>query len=140
MSRSFLFPTLAVLALVSACGSSGDGTTNGSFSGAPLTTVKSQSGQLTIAVRSSPQPPARGLDDFELVITDENGSPRDGLKISVTPWMTSHDHGTSITPTIEASGNGRYVVHQVSLYMPGHWELQTDLSGADRATIAVDVP
>lgn len=108
---------------------------------AELETVTTDGGR-TIAVRASPSPPVRGVDSFELTV--KNGDqPIDGLAIDVEPWMASHNHGASVVPEVTALGSGKYLVKNVSLFMPGRWELRTHLTTAkidDHASIAVDVP
>ena len=113
------------------------------FPEAPLTTLKSDNGALAIEIRTSPeQPPGRGISSVEYTITDQGGRPRDDLELSVVPWMPAMGHGASTKPTIEAKGEGRYVVSGVSMFMPGRWELRTAISGAlqDRTTLALQIP
>lgn len=132
---------LAFAALV-ACGGDEAGTGDGSFPAEAYTTAKSAGG-LTLALRTAPtQPPPRGTCTVELTITDASGAPKDGLGVEVVPWMTSHGHGASVKPTVTPKGGGRYVVSNVSLFMPGSWELRTNLSGPleDHATAVVTVP
>ena len=53
-----------------------------------------------------------------------DGSPVDGLEVAVEPFMPAMGHGTS-TPTLHAAeGNGKYLLTEVYLYMPGVWELR----------------
>jgi hypothetical protein len=94
-------------------------------------------------VRTSPEPPAHGNLSAELTITDmTTGAPEDGLDLSIVPWMPSMGHGTSVVPVVTAAGNGKYVVTQLVLFMAGHWELRTAMSGAvsDSAVPALDLP
>jgi hypothetical protein len=84
---------------------------------------------LTIAVRTSPQPPSRGTNDVQLTVTrTDDGSPVDGLTLDVVPIMPSMGHGTAMT-AITPQGAGVYLVTGVYLYMPGTWELKTSFSG-----------
>jgi hypothetical protein len=121
---------LSLLALA-ACGSSDAATcdTNPSFSSdAFLTGIKSNSGSLTLSVRSAPtSPPQRGCGALQYAITDSNGNPVDGLTLDVVPWMVDMGHGSSITPIVTAQGQGEYLVTYVDLYMPGKWQLQTSV-------------
>ena len=133
------------LALLTACGSdsaSGDGTTassdgtscssTSSFPATPLTTVTSDSGKLRVGVFSAPfQPLIAGIECIELVVTDPStGAGMDDLTVSMTPWMTAMGHGASVTPTVAPLGQGRYVFSDVSLFMPGEWQLRTKLTGS----------
>jgi hypothetical protein len=128
---------LACLAFA-ACGSgptsSSDDTTCTSASAFPpsaLSSVTSDSGNLSVAIHAAPyQPLVAGLDCVELVVTDRStGVGVDGLTLAMTPWMPAMGHGASVTPQVTALGQGRYVFTDVSLFMPGEWQLRTKLSG-----------
>jgi hypothetical protein len=128
---------LASLFLVS-CGGGAEESSQGF---ADLETVTTTGG-LTIVVRASPSPVVRGVDSFELTVKD-GAQPIEGLALEVEPWMASHNHGASVVPEVSALGQGKYLVKNVSLFMPGRWELRTHLTAAkidDHASIAVDVP
>ena len=80
---------------------------------------------------------------LELTVAEaSSGQARSDLAIAVEPWMPSMNHGSSISPTVAPRGDGTYLVTQVDLFMPGHWELRMSLSGStpDDAVIAVDIP
>src|SRR5262249_41805523 len=110
----------AVAALVAGCGSASQSLdVPENFGADPLETVASQTGQLSVVVRTSPPPPVRGPNAVELTVTDDTGAPVDGLDVSVMPWMPAHGHGTSIQPTTTARGGGVYVATPVVLYMAG---------------------
>lgn len=141
LSTTADFVAISLAVAAAACGSSGPAETTG-FGAAPLVTVHSQSGQLTVDVRSSPQPPARGTNDVELTINGStDGAPVDGLTIGVKPWMPTMGHGTSIVPTIAPEMNGKYLVSGVDLYMPGLWQLRLTISGPtqDNAAPAFEI-
>jgi hypothetical protein len=129
-----------VLLASSACSGGAVASTADCFAGSPYTTATSDSGSLAIEVRTCPQPPARGTNTVELFVTGQ-GSPVDGLTVDVAPFMPAMNHGTS-TPTVTAEGNGKYLVTEVYLYMPGVWQLRTAFSGPlnDHAAPSVSVP
>jgi hypothetical protein len=112
-----------------------------SFPAEPFASATSTSGTLHVALRSSPQPPAVGNDDVQLEITDASGAARDGLTVTVKPWMPAHDHGTSET-SVTPQGAGKYLVTNVYLYMSGVWQLQIAFSGPvnDDASIEFELP
>jgi YtkA-like protein len=117
----------------------GAGTT---FPAEPMTTLKTDHGGLSFEVRTAPtQPPSRGLISVEIVVTDAAGKPVDGLDLAVQPWMPDMGHGASTKPSIEAMGDGHYVVSHVACVMPGRWELRTSIAGAvnDSATVAFQI-
>jgi hypothetical protein len=140
MSRALI---LATLALVASCSSesSGDGA-NASFPDDPIATDTTPGG-LHVVVRTAPsQPPPRGTCTVELTVTDASGAPKDGLTLDVVPWMPAHAHGASVRPTVVAKGGGNYLVTNVSLFMPGEWELRTTIAGpvSDHAAPKIVVP
>lgn len=129
---------LAVL-LVAGCGGSATDT-GASFPAQALEHVTSAGGTYGIDVRTSPtQPPRAGVLSVELRIVDRAGVPAESLAMDVVPRMPAHGHGASVHPTVTARGGGVYVVDDVSLYMPGAWELQATFQGVDVATIPLDV-
>jgi hypothetical protein len=138
MKWSFLF------VMVSALGCSAPpAPVEEAFPEAPLMTLKSDNGALAIEIRTSPQqPPGRGISSVEYTITDQGGQPRDDLALSVVPWMPAMGHGAATKPTIEAKGEGRYVVSGVSMVMAGRWDLRTAISGPleDSTTLALQIP
>jgi hypothetical protein len=91
---------------------------------------------LNVAVRSSPQPPVRGLTNFQLTVTDADGNAVSGLQLSVVPWMPQMGHGTSVTPVVKDVGDGVYQVTDVYLFMAGLWELRTNIAGAMSDSVA----
>jgi hypothetical protein len=144
--RNVISAGLALSLFVLGCTGESSGSAGGggaTFPDAPLATLKSDQGGISIAVRTSPeQPPGRGLIDVELVATDANGAPLDGLELGVQPWMPEMGHGASTKPKIEAKGGGHYVVSDVALFMPGRWELRTSIAGPvnDSATVDLQIP
>jgi hypothetical protein len=138
---------LLALALIG-LGCSGESPSSGAeddppFPERPYTTVTTEAGGASIAVRTAPsQPPTRGTSTIELTITSASGAPIDGLALDVVPWMAAHGHGTSARPSVTPEGRGRYVLHNVNLFMPGEWQLKISLSGSltDHAAPVVSVP
>jgi len=131
-----LIPALAGLL---ACSSAAQ-PPSATFPADPYMTVKSADG-LQVELRTSPQPPEVGNVDVELTVTDASGNPRDGLSVSVKPWMPAMNHGTSGT-TITPEGGGKYLVTDVYLYMSGVWQLQIAFAGAagDHVEPEIQIP
>ena len=135
--RRLLLALCAVLGALSvvACGGSDSGTaadgSSTTFPASPLSTVTSDGGKLRIGLYATPyQPLVAGIESIELVVTDATtGAPLDGLSVTMTPWMPAMGHGASVTPLLTAMGQGRYVFTNVSLFMPGEWQLRTQFSG-----------
>lgn len=113
------------------------------FPDSALVTSQGESGALSFELRTAPsQPPPRGTSTAELRITDaSSGAPVDDLAVQVVPWMVAMGHGSSGKPTVTASGGGKYVVSNVSLYMAGQWELRITVTGsaADSVALPLDV-
>lgn len=137
MTRSAMVLVLAL----AACSSESPRTdANATFPPDPITTVTSDAG-LRVVVRTAPsQPPPRGTCTVELTITDAAGAPKDGLAVDLVPWMPAMGHGASVRPTIAAKGGGKYVATDVSLFMPGEWELRTTIATSDHAVPKITVP
>ena len=101
-----------------------------SFPADPYAVLTSEAGKLTIEVRTGPsQPPGRGNTDVQFVVRDSQGALVEGLAIEATPWMPAMGHGTSVMPDAKHEGDGTYTLRNVSMYMPGLWELRTKFSG-----------
>ena len=113
-----------------------------SFPAEALVAMPSSAGNFRIELRTDPQPPVRGAQRGELVITGPAGDAADGLVVSVLPWMPAHGHGSSVVPSVSPQGGGRYLVDQLYLYMAGIWELRTTISGQvnDEAAPQFQVP
>jgi len=127
-------PLLAACCVAGACGS-GPNVAQG-FSDVPLLTLLSASGTLRLEVFSDPQPPVRGNVAVRYRISDLSSQPVNGLTLRVVPWMPAMGHGTSVVPSVSATGAGLYDLSNVYLFMPGDWQLRTAISGAatDSAT------
>jgi hypothetical protein len=131
--RSFFYASSLVL--VSASCSNASSTNANSFSAAPLMSLTSDSGALHFDVRTSPtQPPTRGQQSVQLVITDGSGAPAKDLVLDTTPWMPAMGHGASVTPSVSETTPGTYVIDDVDMFMPGTWELRTTISSVGSAT------
>lgn len=135
---------VAASLVLAACG--GDDPSSAASSAFPdsaLTTVASESGALSIEIRTAPeQPPERGVVDVEYRITDGTGQAKSGLDVAVEAWMPDMGHGASTQPTVAATDDGTYVASKVNFFMPGRWELHTTLGStpADHATVTFQIP
>jgi hypothetical protein len=137
-SHSLLFSGALCLVGIG-CSSAGPPETTG-FGTTPLVTTPSTHGTLSVAVRTSPQPPTVGTDESELTITSATtGDPVDGLSLSVVPYMPAMGHGTSVVPSVTPLGNGKYLVSNLELFMAGEWELRTSVTGPVTDSVNPDV-
>jgi hypothetical protein len=78
-------------------------------------------------LESNPAPPIRGQNDWTLEVLDGSGQPVSGAKITVTPFMPDHGHGTT-KPTISEIGGGKYDAAAIYMYMPGLWQVTVDVT------------
>ena len=89
-------------------------------------TVSSDLRRFSIQVASDPNPAIRGVNKIEYTLSSTSSS-LDGLTLTVVPWMPSHGHGTSVKPTIQDLGGGKFEIDDVLFFMPGTWELRTTI-------------
>jgi hypothetical protein len=55
--------------------------------------------------------------------------------------MPAMGHGTSVQPIISETAPGSYLIDQLLLFMPGDWQLRTELDGAvsDHVTPTLEI-
>jgi hypothetical protein len=143
--RALLFCT----ALLAACGNKSTGGTDtpdaaydcatetraDTFS-AGMMKVGSQ-GQLTFKLMSStPAPPSRGDNTWQIDVVDAQGQPVAGAAVTVTPFMPDHNHGTQIKAVVTEPTPGHYSAAPVNLWMPGLWQVTVKATPAGGAADA----
>ena len=133
------------LGALAGCGAAPAPSSSGppSFGADPLVVLPSTAGTKQVSVWTSPQPPVKGVNAVQLLVTDATGAPLDGLDVQAVPWMPAHAHGTSAKTKIVPEDGGLYQVDNVYLYMDGTWELRTTLASAgdeDTVVPVFDVP
>ncbi|RKH01775.1 FixH family protein [Corallococcus carmarthensis] len=107
---------------------------------ATVGTATSASGRLRVEVLSAAVPLRRGVQVFQVRITDAaSGKPVSGVVLSVQPWMPAMGHGISEVPRVTAREPGTFEVSDADLFMPGVWELRFTLKGTveDTATVTL---
>jgi len=72
---------------------------------------------------TEPNPPRVGQNVLKLTVHDAAHKLLSGAKVTVTPFMTAHGHGSSETPVVTDNGDGSYEASPVTLTMPGTWEI-----------------
>ncbi|MFB1483363.1 FixH family protein [Corallococcus sp. RDP092CA] len=101
-------------------------------------TVVSASGRLRVEVLSPMTPLRRGVQVFQVRVTDAaSGKPVSGVVLSVQPWMPAMGHGVSDVPRVTARAPGTFEVSDMDLFMPGAWELRFTLKGTVEDSAAV---
>ncbi len=78
-------------------------------------------GNWTVALFSSPNPPIRGSNTLEALVTDATGKPVTDATVSFDVDMTTMSHGKNVV-TAKSSGNGRYA-GALFFMMPGPWRV-----------------
>ena len=90
---------------------------------AGMSKVGSQ-GMVTFKLMSStPAPPGRGNDTWEIDLVDSGGAPVTGAAVTVTPFMPDHNHGTSIKAQVTEPTPGHYVAAPVNFWMVGFYQI-----------------
>ena len=114
------------------CGSGAAPTGSDSFPVERLMLVATDSGRQNVEVRTAPdQPPSRGNVSMQWSITDAtSGEAQTGLELKVVPWMPAMGHGTTVPPRVVEASPGIYEIRNLYLFMPGTWQIRTDLVGA----------
>lgn len=79
---------------------------------------------------ADPAPPDVGDNVWTIRVMDTDDNPVDGAKVTVTPFMPAHGHGTSPADfTGTFTENGTYEVGPMDLFMPGKWETTVKVEG-----------
>lgn len=98
-------------------------------SGNKNTGDKKSGGELKISAKIDPDPPKVGENKIYLEIQDKNGKGVEGAKLTVSPSMPAHGHGSSKDPKISEKGGGKYEV-VVVFQMPGEWVVKVEVSSS----------
>lgn len=85
-------------------------------------------GYEVVLMNSTPAPPAKDDNAFDIQVLDDTGAAADGLVLDVVPFMPDHNHGTPIEAVVTpADTNGEYSATPVNLWMPGLWRVTVDI-------------
>ncbi len=76
---------------------------------------------------ADPAPPSRGDNRWMLAPKLEGADLADGAEWTVTPFMPSHGHGSSIRAEATPQADGSLEVTPINLWMPGLWEVTIGL-------------
>jgi hypothetical protein len=109
---------------------------------APPVTVQSQAKTMKFTLnQSSPAPPARGTDTWNIHVTDANGAALPSLTLNAKPFMPDHGHGPAVTPSVDNKGGGDYAATNLYFFMPGVWQVTFTAQGStDSAVFTFCVP
>jgi hypothetical protein len=114
-ARALLACVGCVLLACAGCGSAADGD--------ELGVLQPVSGPFDGDITLDSASPAVGDHDVELELVDAQGEPLRGAEIEITPFMPAHGHGSTEVTASETEA-GHYLAEDVSLFMPGLWELR----------------
>jgi len=144
---------IALVLSVAACGGSSSGNGNAGdvvncqndprvLAYAPPVAVQSQAKTMKLTLnQSSPAPPARGTDTWNIHVTDGNGTALSSLALTAKPFMPDHGHGPAVTPSVANNGGGDYTVTNLYFFMPGVWQVTFTAQGStDSAVFMFCVP
>jgi hypothetical protein len=94
--------------------------------------VEGDDGLLTFEIRSE-QPVVEGHNDLHVTVL-HGGTPFTESSLSATVRMASMTHSGS-APTISSLGDGEFLFHDVTLDMPGQWQISLYAENADQLKI-----
>ena len=104
--------------------------------------LTSVSGALQLQVfEQVDRPVSRGVNSLRLGVSASDGAVDvRGLSLTVTPWMPVMGHGSAMNPTVTPDEGG-FVIDDLSLPMPGQWELRCTFEGpvTDHALVHFDL-
>jgi hypothetical protein len=151
--RSPIVPAVLALALAACGGSSNGGSADSGdvvncqadsrvLTYSPPVTIDSQAKTWKFTLKqSSPAPPARGTDTWNVHVTDANGTALSNLTLTAKPFMPDHGHGPAVTPAVANNGNGDYTVTNLYFFMAGVWQVTFTAQGStDSAVFTFCVP
>lgn len=95
-------------------------------------------GYKVVLMSSTPAPPAKGDNEWQLQLVDTGDTPIDGATLELSPFMPDHGHGTPIGAVVTPAGsNGEYTATPVNLWMPGYWEVTVNIDDGGTTDSAV---
>ena len=101
----------------------------------PLAVMGAQGYSVTLNERT-PDPAARGLNQWSVTVADATGSPVVGAALDFTTKMPDHGHSSTppIAPATDAQGVSN--VPDLDFFMAGVWQIQIDVYPANAAANA----
>jgi hypothetical protein len=125
---------ILLLALPAGCGEDSGGSTRHDGAGCRGDNFSAglkksgKAGRVEVVLEAAdPAPPAKGDNQWTIRVTDLEGTAVDDAKISVSPFMPEHGHGSSSQAQVTPKGEGRYELFPVNFVMPGMWEITIEL-------------
>ena len=85
-------------------------------------------------MEAEPADPVRGDNTWTILVTDEAGTPMEGIGVDAKPWMPDHGHGSAVEETVTDLGAGEYTLDPLNLFMAGLWQVTLELTDEDGET------
>jgi hypothetical protein len=86
---------------------------------------QSENGHFAVSYESQLEPIAiNQIHSWTLHITNNDGQAVNNAVVTIVGGMPEHNHGLATEPTIEAIGNGSYLLQGLRFHMMGYWELE----------------
>ena len=82
------------------------------------------------------------IHGWKLHVMNAEGNAVSDAVITVKGGMPEHNHGLATAPSIEASGDGNYLLQGLRFHMMGYWELELSVSQgsiSDTVIITLDL-
>jgi hypothetical protein len=82
------------------------------------------------------------IHSWKLQVMTAEGKAVSDAVISVKGGMPEHNHGLATAPSIEATGNGNYLLQGLRFHMMGYWELELSItqgSISDTVIVTLDL-
>jgi hypothetical protein len=96
-------------------------------------------GYEVVLIESTPAPPAKGDNSWQVQILDPSGVPLDDLTLTISPFMPDHGHGTPVVAEVTPEGaDGRYTITPVNMWMPGLWRIRVQIEDDTTALDTVE--
>ena len=104
---------------------------------------RSENGHFQVSYESLLNPIAiNQIHSWTLKLFDAEGQPINDARVLVEGGMPVHNHGLATAPSVEAIGNGGYLLQGLRFHMMGYWELELSIiqgSIQDKAIIKLDI-
>lgn len=92
-------------------------------------TFQSENNNFQVSYESQLEPISiNRIHSWVLHVTDADGDAVEDAKITIVGGMPEHNHGLATEPTIEATGDGDYLLQGLRFHMMGYWELVLTVS------------
>ncbi|HWZ87551.1 MAG TPA: FixH family protein [Polyangiaceae bacterium] len=105
----------------------------------PLTLTGAQGYSVTLSARS-PNPSAKGLNQWTVAAADASGAPLVGANLVFSTTMPDHGHSSPAPTAPPSDAQGNATVPGLDFFMAGVWQIQIDVypAGAEAGADPTD--